>query len=100
MTSRSVERANPSEPEANGARPSTPAPLSPIEPEDVANGLRFTHLVEMQTKAQLAEVTASVNAMLEVLIGEGHLPLDAYEKRRRLTVVRENERSAGEAIDR
>jgi Fe-S-cluster containining protein len=88
MTSRSIEGAESEEPAARPAASS---------PEDVANGLRFVHLVEMQTKAQLSELTASVNAMLEVLIGQGHLPLDAYEKRRRLTVVRENERSGGEA---
>jgi Fe-S-cluster containining protein len=91
MTSRRVERDDPSAPEE-----SSPSP-PPFQPEDVANGLRFVHLVEMQTKARLSELTASVNAMLEVLIGEGHLPLEAYEKRRRLTVVRENERSGEEA---
>lgn len=65
--------------------------------EDLRESLRFVHLVEMQTKAQLSEVSASLEALIETLIGEGHLPLAAYEKRRRLTVMRENERAASEA---
>lgn len=66
-------------------------------PDDIAGGLRFTHLVAMQTKAQVAELTATVDALVEVLIGEGQLPLKAYEKRKRLTVLREKERAARDA---
>jgi Fe-S-cluster containining protein len=75
------------------------APLEsrPSGPEDMERALRFVHLVEAQTRARVAELSASMQAMLETLIGEGTLPLDAYEKRKRLTVLRENERSAGEA---
>jgi hypothetical protein len=71
--------------------------LAPKEPEDLPSALRFVHLVEAQTSARVAELSATVNAMLEVLIGEGNLPVETYQKRRRLTVVRENERSAEDA---
>lgn len=64
---------------------------------DVEGGLRFAHLMEVQTKARVAELSANLNALIEVLVGEGTLPLEAFEKRRRLTVLRENERGASEA---
>jgi Fe-S-cluster containining protein len=64
---------------------------------NVAGGLRFVHLLEMQTKARVAELGANLNAVIEVLVAEGHLPLEAFEKRRRLTVLRENERGEAEA---
>lgn len=63
---------------------------------DVGDGLRFVHLMELQTKARVAELGATVNALLEALIGEGVLPLEAYEKKKRLAVVRENQRGAAE----
>ena len=72
--------------------PRKPAP--PETPEDIAGGLRFVHLLESQTKAQLAELTATVDALVEALVGEGQLPLKAYEKHKRLTVLRETERAA------
>ncbi|EYF03824.1 YkgJ family cysteine cluster protein [Chondromyces apiculatus] len=91
--------------EAPGARevPSAVDPLAPPAPqraattEDLERALRFVHLVEMQTKARLAELSATVSALSEVLIGQGHVPLEAYEKRKHLTVLRENERSGTEA---
>lgn len=69
----------------------------PPEPEDVPSALRFVHLVEAQTQARVAELSATVNALIETLIGEGQLPLEAYERRKRLTVLRENERAGREA---
>ena len=66
-------------------------------PDDVSGGLRFVHLVEMQTRAQVSELTATVDALIETLIGEGQLPLKAFEKRKRLTVLRETERASRDA---
>lgn len=66
-------------------------------PEDLVGALRFLHLVDTQTKARVAELSSTVNALLEVLVGEGQVPLEAYEKRKRLTMVRENERAKSEA---
>jgi Fe-S-cluster containining protein len=72
------------------------APPSP-QPEDIVSGLRYLHLMEAQTKARVSELSANLNALIEVLIGEGHVPLEAYEKRKRLAIVRENERATSEA---
>ena len=79
--------------EAPSAAPSPPA----VPPEDIENALRFLHLVDMETKARVAELSATVNALVETLIGGGQVPLETYEKRKRLTMVREDERAAGEA---
>jgi Fe-S-cluster containining protein len=65
-------------------------------PEDVENGLRFLHEMVMQTKSHLVQLTATVNAMAETLITSGQMPLDAYQQRRHLTVVRENQRAESE----
>ncbi|MCC6527887.1 MAG: YkgJ family cysteine cluster protein [Polyangiaceae bacterium] len=78
------------------------APEAPSEapaaraPEDLAAALRFLHLLATQQQARTAELSASLYALLETLIAEGRLPLDAYEKRRELTVARENERTRAE----
>jgi Fe-S-cluster containining protein len=72
-----------------------PAPQKPA-PEDVASALRFVHLVEAQTRARTQELAANLNALVETLVGEGQLPLEAYQKRRQLTVLRENERAQRE----
>lgn len=66
-------------------------------PEDLENALRFLHLVDAQTKLRLAELAATANALVETLVATGQMPLDVYEKRRHLTVLRETERAAGEA---
>jgi Fe-S-cluster containining protein len=68
-----------------------------VLPDDVGGGLRFVHLVELQTRAQVSELTATVDALIETLIGEGQLPLKAFEKRKRLTVIRETERASRDA---
>jgi hypothetical protein len=95
MSSNEKEPTRPGADHAAG-REEGALPGAPV-PEDLPNALRFLHLVDMQTKARVAELSASVNALVETLIGEGHLPLEAYERRKRLTVVRENERATQEA---
>ncbi len=77
-------------------RPVTAAP--PVTgPEDVTHGLRFVHLMAVQSQARVAELSASFYALLETLIGEGLVPVDKYEKRREGTIARENERAEGAA---
>lgn len=66
-------------------------------PPDVAAGLRFVHLVEVQTKARVAEVSATLIALLESLVAEGVLPIETYEKKKRLALLREERRAEGEA---
>jgi Fe-S-cluster containining protein len=81
--------------------PPPPPPPAPrparVPPEDLEGGLRFLHLVDMETKARVAELSATLNAVVETLVGSGQLPFETYEKRKRLTVLRENERAQGEA---
>jgi Fe-S-cluster containining protein len=83
--------------------PTAPDPSSPPAaaaapgPEDLVAALRFVHVVGVQTQARVAELSASLYALLETLIAEGKLPLQAYEQRRLLTVQRENERTRRES---
>lgn len=72
--------------------------LSAPGPEDVPSGLRFNHVVEMQTKQRLAELSASFYALLETMIARGQLPIDEYEQRRQSTVQREVQRSRSDAL--
>lgn len=67
------------------------------EPEDVARGLRFNHIVEHQTRQKLAELSASFYALVETMVARGALPLDDYEKRRQMTMEREAVKLRGEA---
>lgn len=70
-----------------------PGPTSPCSRGEVDDGLRFAHLCDAHLQGRLAELSANFNALVETLIGEGALPLDAYERRRALTIARENQRS-------
>ena len=65
--------------------------------KDVDLGLRFVHLMGTQQQARVAELSASFYALLEVLIAEGKIDTQAYEERRRVAIVRENERTSKEA---
>lgn len=88
-----------SPPDQNAPPPAPPPPQAraAAPPEDIENALRFLHLVDMETKARVAELSATLHAVMETLVGAGQLPLETYEKRKRLTMVRENERAGGEA---
>lgn len=70
----------------------------PVVPEDVENGLRFGHVVQMQTRQHVAELSASFYALLETMVARGALPLDEYERRRQQTVAREVAKAAGEML--
>ena len=67
-------------------------------PEDVENGLRFGHVVQMQTRQHVAELSASFYALLETLVARGGLPLDEYERRRQQTVAREVTKAGTELL--
>jgi Fe-S-cluster containining protein len=68
----------------------------PAAPEDVERGLRFNHMVEHETRKRVAEISASLYAMVETLVARGTLPLDEYEKRRQATFEREQARLRSE----
>lgn len=72
-------------------------PKRPPPPDDAGDGLRFVHLMEMQTKARVAELGATLNALVEALIAADALPLEVYERKKHLAILRENERGAAEA---
>jgi Fe-S-cluster containining protein len=96
MASREPSPSETTSPAATGDRGPLPS-TAPAGPEDLPGALRFLHLVDAQTKARVVELASNLNALIETLVGEGHLPLEAYEKRRRLTLVRENERASHDA---
>ena len=70
----------------------------PVSPEDVENGLRFGHVVQMQTRQHVAELSASFYALLETLVARGGLALDEYERRRQQTVAREVAKAGTELL--
>jgi len=91
-------RIPPPNPPAESPGPAAAAEsVDAAPPDDIAGGLRFLHLMEMQTKARVAELSADVAALSELLIGGGQVSLDAYQKRRQLKVLHENERAKVEA---
>lgn len=90
-----------SSPGSSGPSPSENAGLvqirpRPVSPEDVERGLRFNHMVEYETKKRVAELSASLYAMVETLVARGTLPVDEYEKRRQGTLEREQTRLRNE----
>src|SRR4051812_47891481 len=97
-----VMRSDPADDAGAGDAPATapataPAPR-PTVPEDVENALRFVHVMEMQGRQRLSEVSASLYALLETLLARGLVPIDEYDRRRQLTVQREVERAQGESL--
>lgn len=82
---------------APARKPMPPLPVPrPEAPEDVEAGLRFVHMTTVQTRAQVSELAATVNALTELLVAQGVVPLDQFQRRRHLTVLRENERIEAE----
>jgi len=90
------ERAQPSPQPADNPEPvapSAPSAPRPISPEDVERGIRFNHLMEVQTKERLSDISSMVYAVVEALIAQGVLNIEEYDKRRQAAVKRESERS-------
>src|SRR2546425_499826 len=78
--------------------PAAPAPATEPVPEDVERGLRFNHVVEMETRQRLTEVAASVYALVETLVANGTVPIEEYEQRRTNTLQREVKRARSHAL--
>lgn len=108
MTERPLPAAEAPAPERAGlehahaaASPARVAPAAPPEetaPEDVERGLRFNHVVGVQTQQRMVEVSASLFALIETLIAGGVLPIEEYEKRRTATLQREVKRARSAAL--
>jgi len=65
--------------------------------EEVEGGLRHLHVMEMQTKLDLADATARVLALTEELIARGVVSMRAIEQRMDRVRAAENERTAEQA---
>jgi Fe-S-cluster containining protein len=70
--------------------PTTPRAVSP---EDVERGIRFNHLMQVQSRERLSDIAAMVYAVAESLIAQGVLNIEEYDKRRQAALKRESERS-------
>lgn len=57
------------------------APQSQVR-QDLDAGLRFLHLMSMQTKLDLADLTSTLFALLEELVESGQLNVDRFDERR------------------
>jgi Fe-S-cluster containining protein len=71
--------------------------MDPSDREDVEGGLRFLHVMEMQTKLDLADATARVLALTEELIARGVVSVRALEQRMDRVRTAEGERTADQA---
>ena len=71
-----------------------PAP----EPEDIVNGLRFSHVVEMQTKQRLAEVSAELAALQNALIESGVVARDQLDAHAPAAQAAERARGADDVL--
>jgi Fe-S-cluster containining protein len=61
--------------------------------QDLNAGLRFMHVMEMQSKNELYETSAALYALLEELVARGVVDLRSLEERRARVKVREAERA-------
>src|SRR5262245_21405705 len=63
-----------------------------MDNNDLEEGLRFVHVMGMQTKSDVLDATTEVYALAEELIARGVLDLRALEERRARVRERENQR--------
>jgi Putative zinc- or iron-chelating domain len=66
--------------------------------KDLDDGLRFAHVMGMQTKLDVQEAAATAYALAEELIARGLIDLRGLEARRTRIKEQENERSQGKAF--
>jgi len=65
----------------------------PPSAKDLELGLQFIHTMEMQTKSDVHETSATLWALLEELVSRGIVDLRTFEERRQRTRGRESERA-------
>lgn len=65
---------------------------TPRTRREVDDGLRFSHARETELERQVAELSANLNALTEVLIADATIALEDYEERRALMVERHQKR--------
>jgi Fe-S-cluster containining protein len=64
---------------------------------DLDDGLRFVHVLNMQVKHDLFTAQTQLNALLEELVARGKIDLEAFEARRARIRAREEERQKQQA---
>lgn len=64
---------------------------------DLDDGLRFVHVLNMQVKHDLFQASTQLTALLEQLVAKGHIDLEAFEARRARIRAREEERQKEQA---
>ncbi len=74
------------------------SPMFPAEPEDVGSGLRFNHVVEMQTKQRVSELAASIDALVETLKKSGVVDAGALDAEKAEAARREKARVRSDAL--
>jgi hypothetical protein len=67
-------------------------------PEDVGNGLRFTHVMATETKRRVSELSATLSALLEALVERGVLGRTELERHLEEAAAAERARVASEAL--
>jgi Fe-S-cluster containining protein len=80
--------------------PSPPesAASTPATESDMVAALRFSHMLEMQTKVRLVELQASFDALLEVVAPEGTAARKAFDERRPSILAREQQQAGREVL--
>jgi hypothetical protein len=79
------------------APPADPADPPRDLPRDVEHGLRFVHLMGMQTKLDVFDTSVRVLALLEEMIARGHVDLSSLDERRERIKKQELERANAQA---
>lgn len=74
------------------SKPIGPQDSEPMR-QDLDSGLRFVHLMSMQSKSDIYETSAALWALLEELVAKGVIDLRSLEERKTRTKAREAERA-------
>lgn len=75
----------------------TDQPKDPPDSDDLERGLRFVHLMGMQTKMDVLDTSVRVLALLEEMIARGQVDMRSLEERRERIKRQELERAASQA---
>jgi Fe-S-cluster containining protein len=70
----------------------------PADRDDLDDGLRFLHVLGMQTKLDVSDAMSRVLALTEELVARGVISLRGLEERVERVRQTENERTAGQAV--
>jgi len=72
--------------------------MSPPSDQDLEDGIRFLHVMGMQTKLDVAESTARLHALIEELVARGVVSLRSLDARSERTRKEEGDRARDQAV--